>query len=86
MSVLPFDVLASLAGYTKVALDIHPHLSGGPAGLIYSYIAVWIGFTSIFIALGELASMIPSAGGQYHWASILAPKSSTRFFSHVTGT
>ncbi|KAJ9487223.1 hypothetical protein VN97_g6093 [Penicillium thymicola] len=30
--------------------------------------------------------MIPSAGGQYHWASILAPKSSTRFFSHVTGS
>lgn len=25
------------------------------------------------------------AGGQYYWASILAPKSSTRFFSHVTG-
>ncbi|CRL28981.1 Amino acid/polyamine transporter I [Penicillium camemberti] len=60
--------------------------NGGPAGLIYSYIAVWIGFTSIFIALGELASMIPSAGGQYYWASILAPKSSTRFFSHVTGS
>ncbi|RAH67844.1 choline transport protein [Aspergillus aculeatinus CBS 121060] len=59
--------------------------SGGPAGLVYGYIAVWIGFISIFTALGELASMIPSAGGQYHWASILAPESSKRFISHVTG-
>ncbi|PYH43481.1 choline transport protein [Aspergillus saccharolyticus JOP 1030-1] len=60
--------------------------NGGPAGLVYGYIAVWIGFVSIFTALGELASMIPSAGGQYHWASILAPESSKRFISHVTGS
>ncbi|RAL08248.1 amino acid transporter [Aspergillus homomorphus CBS 101889] len=59
--------------------------NGGPAGLVYGYVAVWIGFISIFTALGELASMIPSAGGQYHWASILAPESSKRFISHVTG-
>ncbi|KAJ6014961.1 amino acid transporter [Penicillium herquei] len=63
-----------------------PLTNGGPAGLVYGFIAVWIAFISIFIALGELASMIPSAGGQYHWTSILAPKSSTRFFSHITGS
>ncbi|KAE8350627.1 amino acid transporter [Aspergillus coremiiformis] len=60
--------------------------NGGPAGLVYGYIGVWIGFTSIFIAMGELASMMPSAGGQYHWTSILAPDSSKRFLSHVTGS
>ncbi|KAJ5730283.1 amino acid transporter [Penicillium malachiteum] len=31
-----------------------------PAGLVYGFIAVWMAFISIFIALGELASMIPS--------------------------
>ncbi|KAJ5733453.1 amino acid transporter [Penicillium malachiteum] len=65
--------------------EVLKYLSGGPAGLVYGFIAVWMAFISIFIALGELASMIPSAGGQYHWTSILAPKSSTRFFSHITG-
>ncbi|PLB52816.1 amino acid transporter [Aspergillus steynii IBT 23096] len=61
-------------------------MNGGPAGLVYGYIAVWIGFVSIFLAMGELASMFPSAGGQYHWAFLLAPKSSQRFLSHVTGS
>ncbi|KAE8391712.1 amino acid transporter [Aspergillus alliaceus] len=60
--------------------------NGGPAGLVYGYIGVWIGFISIFIAMGELASMMPSAGGQYHWVSILAPDSSRQFLSHVTGS
>ncbi|RAK96595.1 choline transport protein [Aspergillus ibericus CBS 121593] len=60
--------------------------NGGPPGLIYGYIGVWIAFLSIFIAMGELASMIPSAGGQYHWTSILAPASSKPFLSHITGS
>ncbi|PWY83920.1 amino acid transporter [Aspergillus sclerotioniger CBS 115572] len=60
--------------------------SGGPPGLIYGYIGVWIAFLSIFVSMGELASMIPSAGGQYHWTSILAPASSKRFLSHITGS
>ncbi|PYI24193.1 choline transport protein [Aspergillus violaceofuscus CBS 115571] len=68
----------------REVLKVSPR--GGPAGLVYGYIAVWIGFISIFTAVGELASMIPSAGGQYHWASILAPESSKRFISHVTGS
>ncbi|KAI9041300.1 amino acid transporter [Aspergillus affinis] len=66
--------------------DVDFTLSGGPAGLVYGYIGVWIGFVSIFVAMGELASMFPSAGGQYHWAFLLAPRSSRRFLSHVTGS
>ncbi|QKX64342.1 uncharacterized protein TRUGW13939_11516 [Talaromyces rugulosus] len=58
---------------------------GGPSGLVYGYIVIWLGFTSTYTAMGELASMFPSAGGQYHWANILAPESSKRFLSHVTG-
>ncbi|PYH79071.1 amino acid transporter [Aspergillus uvarum CBS 121591] len=79
--------LASTVGFAcSLMLTWEAFLIGGPAGLVYGYIAVWIGFLSIFTALGELASMIPSAGGQYHWASILAPESSKRFISHVTGS
>ncbi|RAL17656.1 choline transport protein [Aspergillus homomorphus CBS 101889] len=66
--------------------SLTPCLNGGPAAMTYGYLAVWIAFFSIFITMGELASMIPSAGGQYHWTSILAPSSSRRFLSFITGS
>ncbi|MCJ1310300.1 hypothetical protein MMC25_003962 [Agyrium rufum] len=59
--------------------------NGGPAGLVYGYIMVWIGTMSIYVVLGELASMAPISGGQYHWVSMLAPRSSQKFFSYITG-
>ncbi|CAK47173.1 uncharacterized protein An18g00960 [Aspergillus niger] len=59
---------------------------GGPAGLVYGFLGVWAGIISVFISMGELASMMPSAGGQYHWVSILAPRSARKFLSHVTGS
>lgn len=59
--------------------------SGGPAGLIYGFILIWLGNFSVFICIGELASAVPTAGGQYHWVSLLAPRSSKKFFSYVTG-
>ncbi|KAF1995268.1 amino acid transporter [Amniculicola lignicola CBS 123094] len=59
--------------------------NGGPAGIIYGFIFVWLGNLSVFIAVGELSSAIPTAGGQYHWVSLLAPRSSKKFFSYITG-
>lgn len=59
--------------------------SGGPAGLIYGFTLIWIGNFSVFICIGELASAVPTAGGQYHWVSLLAPRANKRFFSYITG-
>ncbi|KAF1960761.1 amino acid transporter [Byssothecium circinans] len=59
--------------------------NGGPAGLIYGFLLVWLGNISVFMVIGELSSAIPTAGGQYHWVSLLAPRSSKRFFSYITG-
>ncbi|KAF1843337.1 amino acid transporter [Cucurbitaria berberidis CBS 394.84] len=59
--------------------------NGGPAGLIYGFIIIWLGNFSVFICIGELASAVPTAGGQYHWVSLLAPRSNKKFFSYVTG-
>ncbi|KAF6231190.1 hypothetical protein HO173_010522 [Letharia columbiana] len=47
--------------------------NGGPAGVIYGYIFVWIGPLSVFLTLAEATSMAPTSGGQYHWVSMLAP-------------
>ena len=46
---------------------------------------MWLGNISVFITMGELASMIPTAGGQYHWVNVLAPESSKKFLNYVTG-
>ncbi|KAH8672585.1 amino acid/polyamine transporter I [Tricladium varicosporioides] len=59
--------------------------NGGQAGLIYGFLLNWAGTMSTFIVMGELASMIPTAGGQYHWVHILAPKSYRNILSYVTG-
>ncbi|CAO2652761.1 Nn.00g021720.m01.CDS01 [Neocucurbitaria sp. VM-36] len=59
--------------------------NGGPAGLIYGFIIIWLGNFSVFVCIGELASAVPTAGGQYHWVSLLAPRSNKKFFSYVTG-
>ncbi|KAM3077563.1 hypothetical protein ACMFMG_006900 [Clarireedia jacksonii] len=37
------------------------------------------------MTLGELNSMIPTAGGQYHYVYVLAPPSTRRFLSYVSG-
>lgn len=33
--------------------------NGGPSGLLYTYIGVWIGFTFIAISMAEMTSMAP---------------------------
>jgi choline transport protein len=40
-------------------------LNGGPAGVFWGYILIWIGSISIYTVLSELSSMAPTAGGQY---------------------
>lgn len=44
-------------------------------GQILIFILVGLGSTA---TLAELTSVYPTAGGQYHWTSILAPKSTNR--------
>ncbi|POR39144.1 hypothetical protein TPAR_00655 [Tolypocladium paradoxum] len=60
-------------------------VNGGPAGMIYGFIMVWIGNLSVFSTLSELVSMAPTSGGQYHWVSMLAPRSCSKFLSYTTG-
>jgi choline transport protein len=35
--------------------------------------------------MAELSSVYPTAGGQYHFASILAPPGATRWISYICG-
>ncbi|POS72289.1 hypothetical protein DHEL01_v209319 [Diaporthe helianthi] len=59
--------------------------AGGPSGIIYGFIVVWVGTLSVFATLSELVSMAPNSGGQYHWVSMLAQLGARNFLGYLTG-
>jgi choline transport protein len=59
--------------------------NGGTAGLIYMYIIVVFFFALVNISMAEMASMAPTAGGQYHWISEFAPRGSQKILSYFMG-
>ncbi|KAH1273596.1 hypothetical protein KXW98_001029 [Aspergillus fumigatus] len=85
LSMLGFSctILVTWEGFT--VLFLQPLTNGGPAGAVYGFLFVWAGTASIFVVLSELASMAPTSGGQYHWISMLAPRSTVKFLSYMSG-
>jgi len=59
--------------------------NGGPTGLLTGFIFAWVGNMLQGLVMGELGSMIPLSGGQYNWVAVLAPRSSRKFLSYMTG-
>lgn len=71
---------AGIAGSLQLAL-----LAGGPATLIYSILVTTTAYLAIAASMAELAAVYPTAGGQYHFASILAPERWRRGVSYTCG-
>lgn len=59
--------------------------AGGSAGLFWSVCWAYVGQTFVVLSLAELASMAPTAGGQYHWVSEFAPRKHQRLLSYLSG-
>ncbi|RMZ70983.1 hypothetical protein GMOD_00008658 [Pyrenophora seminiperda CCB06] len=59
--------------------------NGGPAGVVCMMIITWLFVMAIVASLAEMASMAPTAGGQYHWVSEFAPPSLQKALSYVVG-
>ncbi|KAK2877814.1 hypothetical protein FQN49_001171 [Arthroderma sp. PD_2] len=59
--------------------------NGGTAGLIYVYLGTVVGFALVIASMAEMASMAPTAGGQYHWISEFSPRNSQKFLSYIIG-
>ncbi|PKY00619.1 amino acid transporter [Aspergillus campestris IBT 28561] len=79
-----FNICNSWAGLAAtLAVGI---AQGGTVTLLYGQILIFvlIGLGST-ATLAELTSVYPTAGGQYHWTSILAPKSTNRALSYFCG-
>ncbi|KAF7164448.1 hypothetical protein CNMCM5623_008995 [Aspergillus felis] len=76
-SLLSICAVAVTTGNTWIAQGgslVTAMYNGGPAGVIYEFIAVSICYWMVAASIAELASAMPSASGVYHWASITAGK------------
>lgn len=80
---LGFNIPNSWAG---VATAFSAALTaGGPVSLIYGNFVITAMYVSAAVTLAELASVYPTAGGQYHFTSIMAPKRFNRSMSYICG-
>ncbi|KAL2037449.1 hypothetical protein N7G274_009729 [Stereocaulon virgatum] len=79
-----FGFMSILGFSCTVLITWEGVLVGGPAGVIWDFLIVWTGTCSTFATIAELASMAPTAGGQYHWVAMLAPYSVRNFLAYVT--
>jgi choline transport protein len=78
-----FDLTNSWVGIaTTLAIAI---ALGGTVTLLYGIILVSFMFLANGITLAELASVYPTAGGQYHFTSVLAPKRFSKALSYCCG-
>ncbi|KAK7546379.1 amino acid permease 2 [Phyllosticta citricarpa] len=85
LSALAFTVI--LQGTWEVLLTATTQglENGGRAGLIWSYLWTFAGFSTVMASLAEMASMAPTSGGQYHWVSEFAPMRYQSFLSYFSG-
>lgn len=60
--------------------------SGGPMTIVYGIIIIASISACIGITLSEMSSAIPSAGGQYVWTRVLAPKKYSSFYAYMCGS
>ncbi|KAK0246605.1 hypothetical protein LTS09_018253, partial [Friedmanniomyces endolithicus] len=86
-----FPTMLGFASTVLVAWEILPVISiyaledGGTAIIFWGLIAGVIGMTFVYASLAEMASMFPTAGGQYHWVSELAPPRVQKGLSYLVG-
>ncbi|KAK5128107.1 hypothetical protein LTR08_004199 [Meristemomyces frigidus] len=59
--------------------------NGGSAGAVYMYLVCCVGLMLSTLSLAEMASMAPSASGQYHWISEFAPPNVQKLLSYTVG-
>jgi amino acid permease len=75
---------AILNSWTALATSLSLALpSGGPTSVLWGLITAGVCNLCLAASLAEFLSAYPSAGGQYHWAAMLCPRS--RIISWITG-
>ena len=88
-----FRLLSSIAftscvmGTWEVLLCISNQslLIAGPAGVFWTLVWAHVGQLFVVLSLAEMASIAPTAGGQYHWVSEFAPRAYQKMLSYASG-
>ena len=71
---------------TWTALSVSMSLalpSGGPSAVIWGLVVSGVGNLALALSMAEFLSAFPTAGGQYHWAAIVAPPRLKRILSLI---
>ncbi|KAK4031494.1 amino acid/polyamine transporter I [Parachaetomium inaequale] len=84
MSILGFSCSSLLSWEGILVTSVAGLLNGGPAGVVWGYLVNWVGMMSVYATMAELASIAPTAGGQYHWVAMMAPKPLRNFLAYLT--
>ncbi|PYH93788.1 amino acid transporter [Aspergillus ellipticus CBS 707.79] len=85
ISIVAFGCTLIASWEVVLTMMSSPLVDGGTAGFIWGFVVVTVGVLLLFASLAEMASMAPTAGGQYHWVSEFAPRSCQKFLSYITG-
>ena len=73
---MAFNLLSS---WLTVASTLVLGLShGGPVTVVYGLFIILVAYGAVALSLSEMAARYPTAGGQYHWTAVIAPKSMSR--------
>ena len=59
--------------------------NGGTAGSVWVFLIACVGMFFVALSMAEMASIAPTAGGQYHWCSELSPPNCQKFLSYTVG-
>ncbi|OJD35022.1 gaba permease [Diplodia corticola] len=85
LSAIAFTVILQGTWEVLMTATTQGLVDGGLAGLLWSYVWTFFGFSFVMASLAEMSSICPTSGGQYHWVSEFAPAKWQRGLSFFTG-
>ncbi|KAK6603023.1 amino acid permease [Botrytis cinerea] len=80
---ISFSIISVITGITT--LFSYGLITGGPGVMSVGWIIVSVFTFMIALSMAEIVSAIPTAGGPYYWAALLAPRNHSAFASWITG-
>ncbi|KAF2759192.1 putative GABA permease [Pseudovirgaria hyperparasitica] len=85
ISILGFTCTLMCTWECLVASASLALINGGLAGFVWTCFGTTFCYTAVIASMADMASMMPTTGGQYHWVSEFAPKSKQKFMSYMAG-
>ena len=85
LSIAGFAMILQSSWESTLLVAGYGLTNGGTASTIWMTVFVITGVMCMICPMAEMASMAPTAGGQYHWVSEFAPPSVQKPLSYIVG-